>query len=248
MHTFLNQIIAAKGYTSYLEIGVDDPDNNFNHIQCERKAGVDPYNDDTGCHAWDRANKEALIARIDRKATFYRYTSDDFFATMHEEHKRHVFPLLTADHFDLIYIDGLHFDLIYIDGLHLEAQVDKDIENALRFVSPHGMIVLDDVPPANEYEEKTPPDPGQPWRGTVWRSFAKLRMESDDMFWEFNKHGLYTIKSIFKSIILPHRQHTPVYKNADFPNPVLSFEFLKAYEDELLNNISQDEFFKIISE
>lgn len=229
MHTFLNQIIAAKGYKSYLEIGVDDPKNTFNHIQCERKVGVDPYNDDTGCHAWDRANKEALIARIDPKALFYRATSDDFFEIL----KTHNEPVSK-------------FDLIYIDGLHLEEQVDKDIANALRFVSPHGMIVLDDVPPANEYEEKTPPDPGQPWRGTVWRSFAKLRMESDDMFWEFNKHGLYTIKSIFKSIILPHRQQTPAYRNADFPNPVLSFEFLKAYEDELLNNISYEQFFEII--
>ncbi len=229
MHTFLNQIIAAKGYKSYLEIGVDDPKNTFNHIQCERKVGVDPYNDDTGCHAWDRANKEALIARIDPKALFYRATSDDFFEIL----KTHNEPVSK-------------FDLIYIDGLHLEEQVDKDIANALRFVSPHGMIVLDDVPPANEYEEKTPPDPGQPWRGTVWRSFAKLRMESDDMFWEFNKHGLYTIKSIFKSIILPHRQQTPAYRNADFPNPTLSFEFLKAYEDELLNNISYEQFFEII--
>jgi len=159
MHTFLNQIIAAKGYKSYLEIGVDDPKNTFNHIQCERKVGVDPYNDDTGCHAWDRANKEALIARIDPKALFYRATSDDFFEIL----KTHNEPVSK-------------FDLIYIDGLHLEEQVDKDIANALRFVSPHGMIVLDDVPPANEYEEKTPPDPGQPWRGTVWRSFAKLRL------------------------------------------------------------------------
>ena len=153
-----------------------------------RKVGVDPYNDDTGCHAWDRANKEALIAKIDPQAVFYRMTSDGFFRTSE--------ALGFYEKSDL-------FDLIYIDGLHLEEQVDKDIANALRFVSPSGMIVLDDVPPANEYEE---------------------------------------------SIILPYRQQTPVYENADFPNPTLSFEFLKAYEDELLNNISQDEFFKIIGE
>ena len=230
MHTFLNQIIAAKGYKSYLEIGVDDPKNTFNHIRVDRKTGVDPYEDSTQCHAWNETNRKAFINQIVPTATFYQLTSDDFFKYLDERKAK------------------VSFDLIYIDGLHLEEQVDKDIANALRFVSPHGMIVLDDVPPANEYEEKTPPDPGQPWRGTVWRSFAKLRMESDDMFWEFNKHGLYTIKSIFKSIILPHRQQTPAYRNADFPNPVLSFEFLKAYEDELLNNISQDEFFKIIGE
>lgn len=230
MHTFLNQIIAQKGYKSYLEIGVDDPKNTFNHIQCERKTGVDPYEDSTQCHAWNEINRNALINQIDAAATFHCLTSDDFFKML--DKKKGKKPT---------------FDLIYVDGLHIEAQVDKDIENALRFVSPHGMIVLDDVPPANEYEEKTPPDPGQPWRGTVWRSFAKLRMHES---WTtgFNQHGLYTIKSIFKSIILPYRQQTPAFSTTDFPNPVLSFEFLKAYEDELLNNISQDEFFKIISE
>ena len=229
MHTFLNQIIAAKGYKSYLEIGVDDPKNTFNHIRVDRKTGVDPYEDSTQCHAWNETNRKALINQIVPTATFYQLTSDDFFKYLDERKAK------------------VSFDLIYIDGLHIEAQVDKDIENALRFVSPHGMIVLDDVPPANEYEEKTPPDPGQPWRGTVWRSFAKLRM---DQLWTTgkNRHGLYTVKSIFKSIILPYRQQTPVYENADFPNPTLSFEFLKAYEDELLNNISQDEFFKIIGE
>jgi hypothetical protein len=222
MYSFLNQIIAEKEYKSYLEIGVDHPDNNFNRIKCERKVGVDPYNDDTGCHAWDKANKEALIAKIDPKATFYRLTSDEFFNLIPENKK---------------------FDLIYIDGLHLEEQVDKDIKNALRFVSPNGMIILDDVPPANEYEEKTPPDPGQPWCGTVWRSFAKLRM---GYYHGFNEHGLYTIKSHFKSVILPYRQQTRAYVNRDFPETILSFEFLKAYEDELLNNISYEQFFEII--
>jgi hypothetical protein len=224
MYSFLNQIIASKDYKSYLEIGIDDPDNNFNHIRCERKVGVDPYNDDTGCHAWDRANKEAFITKIDPNASFYRMTSDHFFEVLKPKSK-------------------VRFDLIYIDGLHLEEQVDKDIANALRFVSPHGMIILDDVPPVTEYEEKTPPDPGQPWRGTVWRSFAKLRME---YYHGFNEHGLYTIKTIFKSVILPYRQQTRAYVNRDFPETILSFEFLKAYEDELLNNISYEQFFEII--
>lgn len=227
MHTFLNQIIETKKYNSYLEIGVDDPNNTFNHIKADFKTGVDPYEDNTGCHAWDKINKEAFVHRIDPAATFHRLTSDDFFKMLDKKKGK---PM---------------FDLIYIDGLHVEEQVDKDIENAIRYVSPHGMIVLDDVPPANAYEEKTPPDHGQPWRGTVWRSFAKMRLVGDR---GLNDHGLYTIKSIFKSIILPNRQHTPIYKNSQFPNIELSFQFLKAYEDGLLNNISEEQFFQIISE
>lgn len=217
------------GYSSYLEIGVDDPNNNFNHIRATTKVGVDPYNDDTGCHAWDVMNKQKLIASIDANAAFYQDTSDDFFAML--DKKKGIKP---------------KFDLIYIDGLHLEQQVDKDIANSLRYVSSRGMIVLDDVPPATAYEEKTPPDPGQPWRGTVWYSFAKLRLENAGN--GKNAHGLYTIKSLFKSIILPNRQHTSTYKNKQFPNIELSYQFLKAYENELLNNVSEDQFFKIISE
>lgn len=214
------------GYSSYLEIGIDDPYNNFNHIKAALKVGVDPYNDDTGCHAWDVMNKQKLIANIDPDATFHQDTSDEYFKKLD---KLKVKP---------------KFDLIYIDGLHLESQVDKDIDNALRYVSPRGMIVLDDVPPATAYEEKTPPDPGQPWRGTVWRSFVKLRLENAGN--GKNAHGLYTIKSLFKSIILPNRLHTPTYKNKQFPSIELSYQFLKAYENELLNNVSEAEFFNII--
>lgn len=226
MHTFLNQIIQTKGYNSYLEIGVDDPNNNFNHIKVSFKTGVDPYDDDTECHAWNKVNKEALISKIDSEASFHRLTSDEYFKSLD---KKKAVPI---------------FDLIYIDGLHLEEQVDKDIANALRYVSPHGMIVLDDVPPATAYEEKTPPDPGQPWRGTVWRSFAKLRLENAGN--GKNAHGLYTVKEVFKSIILPNRQHTPTYRNKLFPNIELSYQFLKAYENELLNNVSKQQFFEII--
>lgn len=227
MHSFLNRIISEKGYKSYLEIGVDDPNNTFNHIKAATKIGVDPYNDTTECHAWNKVNKEALIARIDPDASFYKLTSDDFFSML--DKKKGNKPT---------------FDLIYIDGLHLEEQVDKDIENALRYVSENGMIILDDVPPASKYEEKTPPDPGQPWRGTVWRSFAKLRLENAGH--GKNRHGLYTVKSIFKSIILPNRLQTATYKNKQFPDIVLSFQFLKAYENELLNNISEEAFFELI--
>lgn len=227
MYSFLNEIIRQKNYKSYLEIGVDDPNNTFNHIKAEHKTAVDPYEDNTGCHAWGEVNKEALISRIDPAAAFSRMTSDDFFKMLHKKKNRPV------------------FDLIYIDGLHMEEQVDKDIANALRYVSPGGMIVLDDVPPASLYEEKTPPDHGQPWRGTVWRSFAKLRLQ--DTGEGQNAHGLYTIKSIFKSIILPKSLHTPTYKNKQFPNIELSFQFLKAYENELLNNVTEEQFFQIIT-
>jgi hypothetical protein len=229
MHTFLNRIIKEMNYVSYLEIGVDDPRNNFNHIHVKKKVGVDPYFDNTGCHAWNERNKENLISLIDEKAVFHQMTSNDYFDMLRSKRGKRSM-----------------FDLIYIDGLHIESQVDKDIENALQFVSEKGIIVLDDVPPANAFEEKTPPEFGQPWRGTVWRSFAKLRLQENSL--GLNDHGLYTITSIFKSIILPYRQCTPAYKNAQFPHIKLSFQFLKTFENNLLNNILEEQFFNIITQ
>lgn len=38
---YLNEIITANGYTSYLEIGIADG-GNFRAIKCENKTGVDP--------------------------------------------------------------------------------------------------------------------------------------------------------------------------------------------------------------
>lgn len=42
-HTsLLNEVIAKKGFISYLEIGVHVPANNFDLIKCKFKIGVDP--------------------------------------------------------------------------------------------------------------------------------------------------------------------------------------------------------------
>lgn len=38
----LNKFISERGYSSYLEIGIHDPNDNFNKVKCERKVSVDP--------------------------------------------------------------------------------------------------------------------------------------------------------------------------------------------------------------
>lgn len=52
----LNILIEKYGYKSYLEIGLGNPDNNFNHINIQSKASVDPEGEPT-----------------------YKITSDEFF-------------------------------------------------------------------------------------------------------------------------------------------------------------------------
>jgi hypothetical protein len=75
------------------------------------------------------------------------------------------------------------FDVIFIDGLHLAEQVDRDIENALRYIKDDGFIVLHDCNPptewhARETEAVINPANGS-WNGTVWKAFVKARQRKD---------------------------------------------------------------------
>ena len=44
----INHIIRSRGYTKYLEIGVQDPRHNFSRIECAFKIGVDPATNGVG--------------------------------------------------------------------------------------------------------------------------------------------------------------------------------------------------------
>jgi len=82
-HTqLLNALIEKYNLKSYLEIGVQNPANNFDKIKCERKVAVDP------CIKGIFENDDSLI-------TEYGWESDVYFSKKTET-------------FDLIFIDGLH--------------------------------------------------------------------------------------------------------------------------------------------
>jgi hypothetical protein len=76
------------------------------------------------------------------------------------------------------------FDIIFIDGLHIEQQVDKDIYNCLRFLLPNGYIVMHDCNPPTEFHQRESYEVNgkyPPWNGTVWKSFAKLRINNSNL-------------------------------------------------------------------
>ena len=74
------------------------------------------------------------------------------------------------------------YDLVFVDGLHLADQVVRDVENSLRHLSDGGCIVLHDVNPATESAQIETYVPKQPWNGTVWKAWAKLRATRADLF------------------------------------------------------------------
>ena len=142
-YDLLNYLVRTHRYTSYLEIGVRDPSDNFNRIQVDNKEAVDPA-------------PRGPIAHV--------MTSDDFFA------------MLDAGR------PAARFDLVFIDGLHLAAQVERDVENSLRYLSEGGTLVLHDCNPPNEQAQTEDFDGTQKvWTGTVWKAWAKLRATRGDL-------------------------------------------------------------------
>ena len=79
----LNHLIKKNDLKSYLEIGVQNPDQNFNKIECDFRISVDPD---------PKANADWIM------------TSDQFF----RQHSQTINQFKIEGKFDLIFIDGLH--------------------------------------------------------------------------------------------------------------------------------------------
>lgn len=77
----INAVIATRSATRYLEIGVRNPADNFDKVQCETKHSVDP-----GVEFKDNP--------VD-----FKMTSDEFFGRDEPT---------SNDYYDVIFIDGLH--------------------------------------------------------------------------------------------------------------------------------------------
>jgi hypothetical protein len=88
IHTrYIQAVIDKIGAKSYLEIGINNPDHNFNLIKCQFKIGVDP--------------------NPNSKASFTG-TSDEFFKEWPSYMAANNYELM-ARFFDVVFIDGLHW-------------------------------------------------------------------------------------------------------------------------------------------
>lgn len=80
----INFLLAGKMNSSYLEVGVRNPKDNFNHILASRKYSVDPG------------------IEFESNPVDFQMTSNEFFKGLRKgEH-------LEGTMFDVIFIDGLH--------------------------------------------------------------------------------------------------------------------------------------------
>jgi hypothetical protein len=91
----------------------------FHNVTAWRKVAVDPM---------FHFDVEAA-RRENPSATYHDVTSDAYFGSIADPSER--------------------FDLIYLDGLHTAEQTLRDLLNALTFLEPKGIIVIDDVKPSS---------------------------------------------------------------------------------------------------
>ena len=89
----------------------------FHSVRAARKVGVDPK------FGFD----EKQTAAADRSGEYHRVTSDSYFGSVIKPSDK--------------------FNVIFLDGLHTSDQTLRDLLNAVDYLSPKGIIVIDDAIP-----------------------------------------------------------------------------------------------------
>lgn len=194
--TIINDIISKRGYKKYLEIGVENPNNCFNHIVAEHKDGVDPYQENP-------YYPKEFIEEF-KKVVKFNVTSDQFF----EQNK---------EKYDIIFIDGLH-TVEQCDKDILNAMMCLN-ENGC-------VVVHDSLPENEDLTKIESFQNGKCWTGDVWKSVYKyylLMFEVNvvSLDWgiaviEKTHEITETIKNALKESynFLNYKQHFKTFKNA----------------------------------
>jgi predicted O-methyltransferase YrrM len=157
------------------------------------------------------AEKHGVDPAPRRGSVSHRMTSDEFFAALGE------------------LADPPVYDLIFVDGLHEEGQVRRDVENALRHLSPRGTIVMHDCNPATAAAQVEDYDGFSHWNGTAWKAYAQLRTRAD----------------LSMCVVDVDEGCGIVERGEQRPFPIgglLDYAFLETHRRELLNLISVQQF------
>ncbi|MEP1035078.1 class I SAM-dependent methyltransferase [Ekhidna sp.] len=139
-----------EGKTTYLEIGVRNPDDNFNHINATSKYSVDPG------------------VEFESNPVDFKMTSDEFFTALRNG------EVLKDVKFDIIFVDGLHL----ADQVDRDIQNSLEFINTDGYVLLHDCNPLSVWHAREFYNYKLSPAGGH-WNGTTWKAFAKARQRSD---------------------------------------------------------------------
>lgn len=136
--------------TTYLEIGVRNPQDNFDHILADQKYSVDPG------------------VEFESNPVDFKLTSDEFFSELESG------SVLSTDvKFDLIFIDGLHL------AEQVDKDIENAL-NHLKddgFIVLHDCNPPTEWHARENYYYVDTPAGGF-WNGTTWKAFLKYRFNS----------------------------------------------------------------------
>lgn len=195
-----------EGEKKYLEIGVRNPSDNFNKINCSNKISVDPG------------------IEFKENPVDYKLTSDEFFSKISEE------SILSTDiKFDVIFIDGLHLaEQVYRDILNALNHLSED-----GFIVLHDCNPPTEYHAREEHNFRLSPARSI-WNGTVWKAFYKMRMNTEvstaciDSDWGI---GIVTKRKIASPLlkdINPFFEYSVFNENRKDSLNLMSFETFKS--------------------
>ncbi|RYG19621.1 MAG: class I SAM-dependent methyltransferase [Chitinophagaceae bacterium] len=136
--------------TTYLEIGVRNPDFNYTHIKADNKYSVDPG------------------VEFKENPVDFKVTSDEFFASLD------MGKILSKNiKFDVIFVDGLHLaEQVDRDILNSLRYIKED-----GFIVLHDCNPPTEWHAREEFYYTLSPSHGF-WNGTTWKAFAKYRSDA----------------------------------------------------------------------
>ena len=133
--------------------------------------------------------------------------------------------ITTSDRFFENHAGDKTYDIIFIDGLHTAEQVYIDVINSIKHLNDGGFIVMHDCNPRKKLHQVLT------MNGTVWKAFARLRMERADL-------KMYTIDTDWGiGLITRGRQEL-------FPKQEITFGMFVCNRKKLMQLISVDTFKK----
>lgn len=152
-YDIINKLIDKYNYKNYLEIGVRNPEECFEKINCDIKHSVDPgYENQT-----NNVN--------------YKFTSDSFFNLLESNE----LDIPSSYKWDIIFIDGLHIstqvEKDIINSLH---HLSFDGTIVLHDCNPPDLW--------HAREDYMIDGVCHGWNGTVWKAIYKLRATRPDLF------------------------------------------------------------------
>ena len=148
----INKIQESCSFTKYLEIGVRNVEDCFNHITTPTKHSVDP--------GYENPNNPAT----------YPFESDSFFNKLETSQLN-----LPPDYkWDIIFIDGLHL------SYQVEKDILNSLEhltpNGIIVLHDCNPFLYED-----NYTRLIEDFWNQAWNGTVWKAIYKLRASRSDL-------------------------------------------------------------------